>query len=68
MYVPYTTHENSSYFERLISPRNFARNFEFFIKVSRGEISTYANFQIKMQKLRVFRKTKTLDESSEKRL
>ena len=56
MYVLCTVHEKSSYFQASISRRRLSRKFEFFIKVSLGEIFTYANFEIKIQKYEYFEK------------
>ena len=36
--------------------KKFSRKFEFFIEVSLGEIFTYANFEIKIQKYEYFEK------------
>ena len=41
---------------KIDTSKKFSRNFEFFIEVSLGEISTYANFEIKIKKYEYFEK------------
>ena len=53
----HTLYMKTAHSLKVDTSKKFSRNFEFFIEVSLGgAISTYANFQIKIQKYEYFEK------------